>query len=74
VDIVQEVKKAKANMVWTSWSGILHSEEIRRTCGEVDIAEKMKEARLTWYGQAGQGYYTVKRSEERVGRWTLQRR
>jgi hypothetical protein len=29
----------------------LWNEEIRRKCGVVDIAEKMMEARLRWYGQ-----------------------
>jgi hypothetical protein len=29
----------------TSWN-----EQIRRRCGVVDIAEKVREARLRWYG------------------------
>jgi hypothetical protein len=32
------------------WSDTLWNEEIRR-CGVVNIAEKVKEARLRWYGQ-----------------------
>ena len=32
-----------------NWSKTLWNEEIRR-CGVVDIVEKMKEARLRWYG------------------------
>ena len=32
-----------------SWSETLWNEEIRR-CGVVDIAEKVREARLRWYG------------------------
>jgi hypothetical protein len=31
-------------------SEILWNEEIRRRSGEVDIAEKVREARLRWYG------------------------
>jgi hypothetical protein len=31
-------------------SEILSNEEIRRRCGVVDIAEKVREARLRWYG------------------------
>jgi hypothetical protein len=31
-----------------SWSETLWNEEIRR-CGVVDIAEKVREARLRWY-------------------------
>ena len=34
-----------------SWSEILWNEDIRR-CGVVDIAEKVREARLRWYGHA----------------------
>ena len=33
-----------------SWSETLWNEEIRRRCGVVDIAEKVREARLRWYG------------------------
>jgi hypothetical protein len=33
-----------------SWSGILWNKEIRRRCGVVDIVEKLREARLRWYG------------------------
>ena len=33
-----------------SWSEILWNEEIRRRCGVVDIAVKVGEARLRWYG------------------------
>jgi hypothetical protein len=32
-----------------SWSETLWNEEIRRRCGEVDIAEKVREARLRCY-------------------------
>jgi hypothetical protein len=32
-------------------SDILSNEEIRRRCGVVDIAEKVREARLRWYGR-----------------------
>ena len=32
-----------------SWSEALWNEEIGR-CGAVDIVEKMREARLRWYG------------------------
>jgi hypothetical protein len=39
-----------------SWSEILWNEEIRR-CGMVDIAEKVKETRLRWYG------HVIKRGE-----------
>ena len=28
----------------------MRNEEIRRRCGVVDIAEKVREARLRWYG------------------------
>jgi hypothetical protein len=33
-----------------SWSEIMWNEGIRRRCGVVDIAEKVREARLRWYG------------------------
>ena len=33
-----------------SWSEILWNEEIRRRCGVVDIAEKVRKTRLRWYG------------------------
>ena len=33
-----------------SWSETLWNEEIRRSCGVVDIAEKVREARWRWYG------------------------
>jgi hypothetical protein len=33
-----------------SWSETLRNEEIRRRCVVVDIAEKVREARLRWYG------------------------
>jgi hypothetical protein len=39
-----------------SWSETLWNEEIRR-CGVVDIAEKVREARLRWYG------HIIKRDE-----------
>jgi hypothetical protein len=32
-----------------SWLETLWNEEIRRRCGAVDIAEKVREARLRWY-------------------------
>ncbi len=37
-----------------SWPEILWNEEIRR-CVVVDIAHKMKEARLRWYGLEKRG-------------------
>ena len=33
-----------------SWSKILWNEGIRRRCGVVDNAEKVREARLRWHG------------------------
>jgi hypothetical protein len=33
-----------------SWSETLRNEEIRGRCEVVDIAEKVSEARLRWYG------------------------
>ena len=33
-----------------NWSDTLWNEEIRRRCEVVDIAEKVREARLRWYG------------------------
>ena len=33
-----------------SCSETLWNEEIRRRCGVIDIAEKVREARLKWYG------------------------
>jgi hypothetical protein len=33
-----------------SWSETLWNKEIRRRCVVVDIAEKVREARLRWYG------------------------
>ena len=53
-----------------SWSETLWNEEIRR-CGVVDIAEKVREARLRWYGyvrrRAGHKHDRIKRSEEVCG-------
>ena len=61
-----------------SWSETLWNEEIRRRCGVVDIVEKVREARLRWYGHvirsdegdmrgAGQTHHGMKTSEEDVG-------
>ena len=33
-----------------NWSETLWNEEIRRRCVVVDITEKVREARLRWYG------------------------
>ena len=33
-----------------SWSKTLWNEEIRKRCGVVDIADKVKKVRLRWYG------------------------
>jgi hypothetical protein len=38
-----------------SWSEILWNEEIRRRCGVVCIAEKVREAWLRWYGYVIRG-------------------
>jgi hypothetical protein len=50
----REGEGSKVEMIWTcnkrrwreSWSETLWNEEIRRRCGAVDIAEKVREARL----------------------------
>ena len=43
------------------WSETLWNEKIRR-CGVVDIAEKVREARLRWYG------HVIRRDEEEMVR------
>jgi hypothetical protein len=43
-----------------SWSDTSWNEEIRRRCGVVDITEKVREARLRWYG------HVIRRDEEEL--------
>ena len=50
-----------------SWSETLWNEEVRR-CGVVDIAEKMREARLRWYG------HVIRRDEGELVRYIMERR
>jgi hypothetical protein len=61
----REGERSKVEMVWTcnkkSWSEISWNEEIRR-CGVVDITEKVREARLRWYG------HIIRRDEEELVR------
>jgi hypothetical protein len=45
-----------------SWSETLWNEEIRRRSGVVDIAEKVREARLRWYG------HVIRRDEGELDR------
>jgi hypothetical protein len=49
-----------------SWSETLWNEEIRRRCGVVYIAEKMREARLTWYG------HVIRRDEGELVRYIME--
>ena len=51
-----------------SWSDTLWNEEIRRRCGVVDITEKVREARLRWYG------HVIKRDEGELVRYIMERR
>jgi hypothetical protein len=51
-----------------SWSETLWNEEIRRRCGVVDITEKVREARLRWYG------HVIKRDEGELVRYIMERR
>ena len=50
-----------------SWSETLWNEEIRRRCGVVDIAEKVREARLRWYG------HVIRRDEGELVRYIMDR-
>ena len=51
-----------------NWSETLWNEEIRRRYGVVDITEKVREARLRWYG------HVIRRDEGELVRYIMERR
>ena len=51
-----------------NWSETLWNEEIRRRYGAVDITEKVREARLRWYG------HVIRRDEGELVRYIMERR